>query len=135
MRLNKFFTQFVAELTFASGNVPDGDILQWLMKCVAFKDRTKEFSIFNCKDVVDPTPVLRSFLLKLFLQSGNSHVTEHLDDVIKGWYDAQDDLMIQHMVLLIDCFKVIVSLHARITLTILCSFWDPDKNNFLNLWI
>lgn len=105
-RLNKFFMQFVSEMVFISEDPPEEGILVWLMECVTFRDRTREFSVFYCKDVLDPTPVLRSFLLKLFLSCDNPQVETHLNQLMRSWKDNEPELQVQKMAMLIDCYKV-----------------------------
>ena len=80
-RLNKFFMRFVSELVFLSE--PCVEVIDWLANCVTFRGGTRQFSMFNCEDVVDPDPVLRSFLLKLLLKCKNSErVRGYLDKII-----------------------------------------------------
>ena len=105
-RLNKFFMAFVSEVVFGSDVEPDEDIIQWLLQCVTFGAGTRAFSLYNTADVVDPTPVLRSFLLKLLMQCTQSeHVQEHLNHLLADWGDDVKQ-KIQTMVLLMDCRKV-----------------------------
>lgn len=96
--------KFVSELVFQSE--PDADVITWLAECVTFRDGTRSFSIFNYEDVVDPNPVLRSFLLKLLLRCRKSgQVKEDIDKIIGQWA-LTDQYKLQTMVLLMDCLKV-----------------------------
>ena len=105
-RLNKFFMAFVSEVVFGSDEEPDEDIIQWLLQCVTFRAGTRAFSLYNTADVVDPTPVLRSFILKLLMQCRQSErVQEHLNYLLAEWGDDMRQ-KIQTMVLLMDCRKV-----------------------------
>ena len=106
-RLNKFFMSFVSDVVFESDEDPEDEIIQWLLNCVAFGTAsTKQFSLFNSADVIDPTPVLRSFLLKLLLQCNqNDAVKAHLDTILSEW-TANEKYKMQTMVLFMDCWKV-----------------------------
>ena len=99
---------FVSQLVFSAGVTPDIEIIQWLTKCVAFSKGTKKFSLFTTEDVVDASPVLRSFLIKLFLQSPDSiAVKDYINSEIeKGKNDNQQELL-SRMVLVMNCHKVI----------------------------
>ena len=105
-RLNKFFMEFVAELVFSPEATPDEEIIEWLLQCVTFGAGTRQFSLYNTADVVDPTPVLRSFLLKLLmLYQDNELVRYYIDGMLAKW-GADEKQRIQTMVLLMDCRKV-----------------------------
>lgn len=109
-RLNKFFMCFVSDIVFGKEEDPDGEILTWLLECITCRsatgDATRQFSLFNSADVVDPTPVLRSFLLKLLLQIADSDVVQHyLDNMMRSWMENKN-YQLQTMVLLMDCRKV-----------------------------
>lgn len=98
---------FVSDMVFKSDSPPPDDgILEWLMECVTFRDRTREFSMFYSEDVIDPTPVVRSFLLKLFLQCESPRVIVHLNQLMTSWNEKEQDLRVQKMAMLIDCYKV-----------------------------
>ena len=106
-RLNKFFTAFVAEVVFSSETAPDEEIVEWLLKCVTFGAGTRQFSLYNTADVVDPTPVLRSFLLKLLLQCSHSDfVKYHLNGMLADWGEDERQ-WIRTMDLLMDIRKVV----------------------------
>ena len=110
-RLNTFFMNFVSGIVFSEGDDPEDSIIEWLLKCVTFGTTdTREFSLFNTADVVDPTPVLRSFLLKLLLQcKQRDSVHTHLNKLLSKW-STNKIFQLQTMVLLMDCHKVQVSL-------------------------
>lgn len=104
-RLNKFFMEFVSELVFSEHKIPSDEIVRWLMQCVTFKEeRTRDFSVFHTDEVIDPTPVLRSFLLKLFLQ--NPSLDDHLDDLVQSWTEEDGIFKVQKMAMLVDCYQV-----------------------------
>lgn len=96
---------FVSELVFVPNRRPDDEIVRWLMDCVAFNERqTRELSVFHTQDVIDPTPVLRSFLLKLFLQYPS--VEDHLNQVVQSWAEETGVFKVQKMAMLVDCYQV-----------------------------
>lgn len=105
-RLNKFFMSFVSELVFTSE--PEYDVLEWLVDRIAYKGRgARQFSMFNCEDVLDPDPVLRSFLLKLLLKCRHSdNVRNHLNDIIRSWRVEDVQSQIQTLLLVMDCHRV-----------------------------
>ena len=99
---------FVSQQVFISGTRPELKVIKWLSESVTFKDQTKRFALFSTEDVVDPTPVLRSFLTKLFLQCHESTVvSNYLNSTIETWGktpNPQDEL--PKMVMMIECHKV-----------------------------
>ncbi|XP_067936897.1 E3 ubiquitin-protein ligase rnf213-alpha-like [Watersipora subatra] len=106
-RLNKFFMSFVSEVVFSGQQEPEEGIIQWLLNCVTFgsNTETRQFSLFNSADVVDPTPVLRSFLLKLLLQCSQSDAAStHLNRILSEWTGEKSN-QLQTMVLFMDCWK------------------------------
>ncbi|KAF6032077.1 hypothetical protein EB796_009577 [Bugula neritina] len=104
LRLNKFFMYFVSEMVFSS--TPDEQVLQWLVNRVTFRQGTREFSVFNSSEVIDPKPVLRSFLLKLLLKCEQSDtVYQYLDQIINSWSGDNVTSQVQTMVLVMDCHK------------------------------
>ena len=104
-RLNKFFMHFVSELVITEHHPPDDRIIQWLMDCVTFKEQTsRDFSVFHTDEVIDPTPVLRSFLLKLFIQYPT--LDEHLDCLVQSWEEESGRFKVQKMAMLVDCYQV-----------------------------
>jgi len=87
---------------------PDDEIIRWLLDCVTARDgeTTRQFSLFNSQEVVDPTPVLRSFLLKLLLRCPQTElVDDYLNHVLQPTPHSGDH-QLQTMVLFIDCWKV-----------------------------
>ena len=105
-RLNKFFMHFVSELVFTPSRAPSEEIVEWLMSCVTFSNKqTREMSVFHTQDVIDPTPVLRSFLLKLFLQYPSTG--DHLVRLVESWAEETGIFRIQKMAMLVDCYRVI----------------------------
>ena len=112
-RLNRFFMHFVSEQVITERHSPDVGIIQWLMDCVTFKEQTsRDFSVFHTEEVIDPTPVLRSFLLKLFIQYPT--LDEHLDRLVQSWEEESGRFKVQKMAMLVDCYQVKVdkSIHV-----------------------
>ena len=104
-RLNRFFMHFVSEQVITERHSPDVGIIQWLMDCVTFKEQTsRDFSVFHTEEVIDPTPVLRSFLLKLFIQYPT--LDEHLDRLVQSWEEESGRFKVQKMAMLVDCYQV-----------------------------
>lgn len=106
---------FVSEMVFSS--TPDEQVLQWLVNRVTFRQGTREFSVFNSSEVIDPKPVLRSFLLKLLLKCEQSDtVYQYLNQIINSWSGDNVTSQVQTMVLVMDCHKV-RQLHSILLLT------------------
>ena len=105
--LNTFFMNFVSSIVFSEGEDPEDSLIEQLLKFVTYGQAdTREFSLFNTADVVDRTPVLRSFLLKLLLQCKQKEsVHDHLDKLLSTWA-SNKTFQLQTMVLLMDCQKV-----------------------------
>ena len=99
---------FVSEMVFAPGIAPDIEIVKWLTKCVTFRDQTKKFSLFTTAEIVDPNPVLRSFLIKLFLQYQSSEaIKDHLNELITNFQTMNSPHeMLPNLVLVMNCHKV-----------------------------
>ena len=106
--LNKFFMHFVSEMVFAPGIAPDIEIVKWLTNCVTFRDQTKKFSLFTTAEIVDPNPVLRSFLIKLFLQCQSSEaIKDHLNELITNFQTMNSPHeMLPNLTLVMNCHKV-----------------------------
>ena len=97
---------FVSEVVFGANTEPDAQIIEWLVQCVTFGAGTRQFSLYDTRDAIDPTPVLRSFLLKLLMQWTQSEVVcNHINHVLSNWGEDERQ-RIQTMVLLMDCRKV-----------------------------
>ena len=99
---------FTSEIVFSGRQGPEEGVIKWLLNCITFGSAhaTKQFSLFNSADVVDSSPVLRSYLLKLLLQYDQSDsVHRHLNQVLLQWATEKSYRM-QTMVLLMDCHKV-----------------------------
>lgn len=108
MRVNKFFMSFVSDIVFNGRQDPQDEIIEWLLNCVTFGSakNTRRFNLFDENDAVDPTPVLRSFLLKLLLQCEQTDsVNKHLDGMLAIW-QRDKTYQLQTMVLIMDCRKV-----------------------------
>ena len=58
-RMNAFFMHFISEIVFSSDTRPDDHIMQWLLERITKDKSTRQLSLFNYQEVVDPSPVLR----------------------------------------------------------------------------
>ena len=58
-RMNAFFMHFISEIVFSSDTQPDDHIMQWLLERITKDKSTRQLSLFNYQEVVDPSPVLR----------------------------------------------------------------------------
>ncbi|XP_021363666.1 E3 ubiquitin-protein ligase rnf213-alpha-like isoform X2 [Mizuhopecten yessoensis] len=84
-RINSFFMEVVSQLCFADDTPPSDDIVQKLLSYITRstdkgKVVTKEMTIFD--DSIDPTPVLRSFLLQLLLRTSGNQVNDYLSQYL-----------------------------------------------------
>ncbi|XP_033741837.1 E3 ubiquitin-protein ligase rnf213-alpha-like [Pecten maximus] len=80
-RINSFFMEVVSQLCFAEDTPPSDEVVQKLLGYITRSaDKgmvvTKKMTIFD--DSIDPTPVLRSFLLQLLLQTSGDQVSVYL---------------------------------------------------------
>ena len=57
--MNAFFMHFISEIVFSSDTQPDDDIMQWLLERITSDKSTRQLSLFNYQEVIDPSPVLR----------------------------------------------------------------------------
>ena len=92
-KFRKNMTQFFIELLqchiFVENQVPNGDIVQDLVTFIVTKQlpkdnrspRTKQLSPFP-GDLIDPQPVIRSFLLQLILRYDTEQVEGHLQQLL-----------------------------------------------------
>ncbi|XP_052083737.1 E3 ubiquitin-protein ligase rnf213-alpha-like [Mytilus californianus] len=81
-RCNNFFMEVVSQLCFAEGTPPSQEIIKKLLSYIVGQSKrgtkmvTKELTVFQ--DSIDPTPVVRSFLLQHLLQTSGENVKEYL---------------------------------------------------------
>ncbi|VDI16171.1 Hypothetical predicted protein, partial [Mytilus galloprovincialis] len=84
IRINKFFMEVVSQMSFAEGSSPSTDVIEKIMSYVtgsgenksAERVVTKELTVFH--DTIDPTPVVRSFLLQHMMLMSGDHWKKHL---------------------------------------------------------
>ena len=93
-RFRKYMTQFFIELlqchVFVDHRMPHDDIVKDLVSFIVTKQlpkdsqssRTKQLSPFP-GDLIDPQPVVRSFLLQLILKYDLDHVEGHLQQLLQ----------------------------------------------------
>ncbi|XP_022803330.1 E3 ubiquitin-protein ligase rnf213-alpha-like isoform X2 [Stylophora pistillata] len=91
-RCKAFFMELVS--IFCFGDSVSKDLEQeaiTLLMCYVIghqSSQTKDFSPFP-DHAIDPTPVVRSFLLQLLLRSSTESVKKHLEDFLKGAKDLK----------------------------------------------
>lgn len=123
--------EFVSQLVFGGAEQPTDEVIKWLMDCVTFNQGTRVFSIFNVEDVVDPTPVLRSFLLKHLLKLDNRNsaaVNDYLDRFVGTATQGGQftEAKFSFVLLLIDILKVSLHLTSCLLMLSIRSFWSAS---------
>eukprot|EP00105_Crassostrea_gigas_P007930 XP_011422347.1 PREDICTED: E3 ubiquitin-protein ligase rnf213-alpha isoform X2 [Crassostrea gigas] len=94
-RCNSFFMDLVSQLCFSDDEPPSSEVVQKLMSYITATARrgqggrmaSKEMSVFE--EGIDPTPVLRSFLLQHLLRTSSVQVQQYL----KMYLQQAEDLM------------------------------------------
>lgn len=71
-RCNSFFMEVVSQLCFAEGTPPCAEVVTKLLSYITIPTKygqqlTKELTVFD--DGIDPTPVVRSFLLQHLIRT------------------------------------------------------------------
>lgn len=116
-RCNMFFMQFVSELVFEGNRSPSEEVVNWLLDCLTYNQGTRQFSVFRVSDVIDPTPVLRSFLLKLLLRAENATSVQcYLQRCIPRLVENFNELTLDTILLLINILQVIKRVYVLITI-------------------
>ncbi|CAC5422253.1 RNF213 [Mytilus coruscus] len=85
-RCNSFFMEVVSQLCFADGTPPCDEVVEKLLSFITIQTRkgqqvTKELTIFD--DCIDPTPVVRSFLLQHLMRTSGTEVNRHLEQYFR----------------------------------------------------
>lgn len=94
-------------LVFSPEVDPEMEIVQWIADFLTFRDGAKKFSLFEAEDIVEPTDVTQSFLIKLFLQCSKSNVSAYMNDLIERWDVTGNELsQLPKMVMVMNCHKV-----------------------------
>ncbi|VDI24291.1 Hypothetical predicted protein, partial [Mytilus galloprovincialis] len=122
-RCNSFFMEVVSQLCFADGTPPSKEVIDKLLSYITGQSKTKktgrvlskELTIFD--DTIDPTPVVRSFLLQQLMQTSSDHeIQNHLsayftlaNDVVKGSTDPHNT--VELCLLVLQCMED--SLHQQ----------------------
>ncbi|XP_063404431.1 E3 ubiquitin-protein ligase rnf213-alpha-like [Mytilus trossulus] len=83
-RCNSFFMEVVSQLCFAEGTPPSQEVIEKLLSYIIGHTKGKkiervvsrELTIFD--DSIDPTPVVRSFLLQQLMQTSGHEIETHL---------------------------------------------------------
>ncbi|XP_006816196.2 E3 ubiquitin-protein ligase rnf213-alpha-like [Saccoglossus kowalevskii] len=87
-QFNGFFMEIVSRLCFMGNLPPHSDVIERMLTYVSKNTRenenirSKRMSAL-VEDCIDPTPVLRSFLLQLILKFRKDHVYDHLSDFLQ----------------------------------------------------
>ncbi|CAC5361652.1 RNF213 [Mytilus coruscus] len=84
IRCNSFFMEVVSQLCFAEGTPPSPEVIKKLQSYIIGQSEnereeklvSKELTVFQ--DSIDPTPVVRSFLLQQLMQTSGVDIEEHL---------------------------------------------------------
>ncbi|CAG2252469.1 RNF213 [Mytilus edulis] len=117
-RCNSFFMEVVSQLCFADGTPPSKDVIDKLLSYITGQSKikktgrvlSKELTIFD--DTIDPTPVVRSFLLQQLMQTSSDHeIQNHLsayftlaNDVVKGSTDPNNT--VELCLLVLQCMEM-----------------------------
>ncbi|XP_071137099.1 E3 ubiquitin-protein ligase rnf213-alpha-like [Mytilus edulis] len=83
-RCNSFFMEVVSQLCFAEGTPPSQEVIEKLLSYIighvgkkkVERVVSKELTIFD--DSIDPTPVVRSFLLQQLMQTSGNEIEKNL---------------------------------------------------------
>jgi hypothetical protein len=109
----------VSQLSFAEDTAPSSDVVDKLMGLVTRQRssragtktllQTKEMTIFD--DGIDPTPVVRSFLLQLLMRTSGDKVDEYLQRYLQDARRLFDEAgaeqyLIQLCLLVVQCIEV-----------------------------
>ncbi|XP_022250656.1 E3 ubiquitin-protein ligase rnf213-alpha-like isoform X2 [Limulus polyphemus] len=87
-RCNLFFIEVLSRYCFSGNSPPDDTVIKELIRLITVNKnenlQTRNMTVFDV-DYVDPTPVIRSYLLKLLLPYRNS-LEHHLNDFLQESY-------------------------------------------------
>ncbi|XP_062573630.1 E3 ubiquitin-protein ligase rnf213-alpha-like, partial [Saccostrea cucullata] len=131
---NSFFMDLVSQLCFTDEEPPSSQVIQKLMSYMFITTRarrgqggrmaTKELSVFE--EGIDPTPVLRSFLLQYLIRTSSGEecgclqiYLEQVEELMS--LNENKDKMIELSLLVINCLED--SLHQEVTKSV-----DPEKS-------
>ncbi|VDI37174.1 Hypothetical predicted protein, partial [Mytilus galloprovincialis] len=95
-RCNSFFMEVVSQLCFAAGTPPSKEVIDKLLSYITGHSRTKraerivskELTIFE--DSIDPTPVVRSFLLQQLMQTSSDN---EIHQYLSAYFTSASDLV------------------------------------------
>nr|XP_022293483.1 E3 ubiquitin-protein ligase rnf213-alpha-like isoform X1 [Crassostrea virginica] len=115
-RCNSFFMDLVSQLCFSDDLPPSRVVVEKLMSYITVTARrgiggrttSKEMSVFE--EGIDPTPVLRSFLLQHLLRTSSGEVRACLDNYFDKVQDLMslqenDEKMVELCLLVIQCLE------------------------------
>ncbi|XP_063441660.1 E3 ubiquitin-protein ligase rnf213-alpha-like [Mytilus trossulus] len=95
-RCNSFFMEVVSQLCFADGTPPSKEVIDKLLSYITGQSKiektgrvlSKELTIFD--DTIDPTPVVRSFLLQQLMQTSSDH---EIQNHLSAYFTLANDLV------------------------------------------
>ncbi|XP_041354620.1 E3 ubiquitin-protein ligase rnf213-alpha-like [Gigantopelta aegis] len=116
---NTFLMAVVSNLCFGGDTAPEDAVIEKILTYITRKTssqgpsaserlQTKQMTVFD--DLVDPTPVVRSFLLKLLIHKSGDHVQEHLEDFLKQAEKLRQQTLhnsgiLQFIIMVIQCLE------------------------------
>lgn len=99
--------RFVSELVFTSQEAIDEEVLHKLLDCITFGGKTMKFSVYKALDVVDPSPVVRSFLMKLLLSRRETQAVQtYLNKLLTQMREDFTSFNASNLMLIVDILKV-----------------------------
>nr|XP_034331576.1 E3 ubiquitin-protein ligase rnf213-alpha [Crassostrea gigas] len=115
-RCNSFFMDLVSQLCFSDDEPPSNEVVEKLMSYITATARrgqggrmaSKEMSVFE--EGIDPTPVLRSFLLQHLLRTSSEQVQQYLAMYLQQAEDLMslkenEEKMVELCLLIIQCVE------------------------------
>ncbi|XP_041350668.1 E3 ubiquitin-protein ligase rnf213-alpha-like [Gigantopelta aegis] len=116
---NTFLMSVVSNLCFGGNTAPEDAVIERILTYITRKTssqglgaserlQTKQMTVFD--DLVDPTPVVRSFLLKLLIHKSGDHVQQYLEDFLKqaeklGQQTLHNSGILQFILMVIQCLE------------------------------
>ncbi|XP_069105330.1 E3 ubiquitin-protein ligase rnf213-alpha-like [Argopecten irradians] len=108
-RINSFFMEVVSQLCFADDTPPSDEVVEKLLSYITRSTNkgtvvTKKMTIFD--DSIDPTPVLRLFLLQLLLRTSGDQVSIYLENYLQQTARFVDqDQLVELSLLILQCLE------------------------------
>ncbi|XP_061169142.1 E3 ubiquitin-protein ligase RNF213-like [Saccostrea echinata] len=131
---NSFYMDVVSQLCFSDDMAPSQEVIEKLMSHIAISPKTgkahevmsKEISIFD--EGIDPSPVLRSFLLQHLLRTSFKDVETYLEKYLlnaQNLFKNKESSLFELSVMIINCFED--------SFTQECSKTSDNKNSELKM--